>query len=77
MSRIKNYLMGEVEAGKRKYNPLTCEYQSTESKLVKYYTVYLEGMDLGLRFINKEDAMERAGSFGLDASIGYVMELKK
>jgi len=67
--------MGEVEAGKRKYNPLTCEYERV--KPVKMYAVYLDGMDLGLRFFNKEDAIERAGSFGLDASIGYVMELKK
>lgn len=75
MGKIKNHLMGEVEAGKLEYNPLTCKYESV--KPVKMYAVYLEGMDLGLRFFNKEDAIERAGSFGLDASVGYVMEMRK
>ena len=75
MSKIKNYLMGEVESGRMEYNPKTGEYQPTAYKgKCKMYAVYLEGMDLGLRFFNREDAEVRAGSYGIDASVGYIME---
>ena len=75
MSRIKNDLMGKVERGEYVYNPGAKEYQSTGTyKKVKYYTVVVEGMDIGLRFVNKRDAQERVNSFGIDAHLGYVME---
>ena len=73
MSRIKNDLMGKVERGEYEYNPVAREYQP---KLKKFYTVVIDGMDIGLRFVNQIDAMERAKSFGIDAHVGYVMENK-
>ena len=74
MSNIKNDLMGKVERGEYKYNPAAREYQSTKPKITKFYTVVVEGMDIGLRFKNKEDAMERVNSFGIDAHLGIVYE---
>ena len=66
--------MDRVERGEYKYNPDAGEYQPTKRK---YYTVVVEGMDIGLRFFNKQDAIERANSFGIDAHVGYIMEVKK
>ena len=77
MGKIKNYLIGEIEAGRREYNSSTREYERVKPEPVKMYTVNLEGMDIGLRFFKKEDAMERANSFGIDACVGYVMEMRK
>ncbi len=75
MGKIKNYLIGEIESGRLEYNSLTREYERV--KPVKMYTVNLEGMDIGLRFFNKKDAMERANKFGIGACVGYVMEMRK
>ena len=74
MSNIKNDLMDKVERGEYVYNPVAREYQSTKPKITKFYTVVVEGMDIGLRFKNKEDAMERVNSFGVDAHVGIVNE---
>jgi hypothetical protein len=74
MSRIRNDLMDKVERGEYKYNPNAKEYQPIKKK---FYTVVVEGMDIGLRFKNKEDAMERVNSFGVDAHLSYVMEMRK
>ena len=71
MSRIKDYLMDRVERGEYKYNPDAGEYQPTKRK---YYTVVVEGMDIGLRFTSQRDALERANSFGIDAHVGIINE---
>jgi len=73
MSNIKNDLMGKVERGDYVYNPAAREYQAV-NRLTRFYTVVVEGMDIGLRFKNKEDALERANSFGIDAHVGIVNE---
>ena len=73
MSRIKNDLMGKVERGEYVYNPAAREYQAV-NRLTKFYTVVVEGMDIGLRFVNQVDAMERVNSFGVDAHVGIVNE---
>ena len=73
MSNIKNDLMGKVERGEYVYNPAAREYQAV-NRLTKFYTVVVEGMDIGLRFVNQVDALERANSFGIDAHVGIVNE---
>ena len=73
MSRIKNDLMDKVERGDYVYNPAAREYQAV-NRLTRFYTVVVEGMDIGLRFANQVDAMERANSFGIDAHVGIVNE---
>ena len=65
--------MDRVERGDYKYNPDAGEYQSTKRK---YYTVVVEGMDIGLRFINEYDAQLSANNYGADAHVGYVVEGK-
>jgi len=73
MSNIKNDLMDKVERGDYVYNPAAREYQAV-NRLTRFYTVVVEGMDIGLRFANQVDAMERANSFGIDAHVGIVNE---
>ncbi len=73
MSRIKNDLMGKVERGDYAYNPVAREYQAV-NRPVKYYTVVIDGMDIGLRFASQADALERVNSFGIDAHLGVVYE---
>lgn len=73
MSRIKNDLMGKVERGEYAYNPAAREYQAV-NRLTKYYTVVIDGMDIGLRFASQVDALERVNSFGIDAHLGIVYE---
>jgi hypothetical protein len=73
MSNIKNDLMDKVERGDYVYNPAAREYQAV-NRLTRFYTVVVEGMDIGLRFANQVDALERANSFGVDAHVGIVNE---
>jgi len=78
MGRIKNYLIGEIEAGRREYNPLTREYESTEvkPKLVKMYLVLVEGMTVS-KFFSESDARECVNKHGDSASLGFTMEVRK
>ena len=76
MGRIKNYLIGEIEAGRREYNSVTRGYESTKPKLVKMYLVLVEGMTVS-KFFSESDARECVNKHGDSASLGFTMEVRK